>query len=397
MRIVHVNTNRNWGGGEKQILELLRGSEAAGVHNTLLAHPDGALLARSQQITGCTRIGFRANRTPLKVLQLCSVLRRTQADVLHLHDGRALPIAVPAATMLRIPLVLHRRIASPVRSNVVSRALYGAGCIAAFIAVSESAKQSLLHAGVPRARIDHIPSGIDCRQMRPEPDRSALRSRLGLADHVWIGTVGTLDRKKGIDTFLRASAALARRNPRWRYLIVGGGPEQQSLQGLAAQLGIAEQVYFTGFVDNACDYIAAMDTFAFASLREGSPGVLKEAMALRVPVVAANAPGTDEVLTRATGILTPAQDPEAMATAIEKVMATRDATRRMVDCAHARVQSQYSMHRTVQATIEVYERVRQRVERPCATSPKASRSAGTRSSPTDRTASGRRDRHENLV
>ena len=154
-------------------------------------------------------------------------------------------------------------------------------------------------------------------------------------------------------------------HPDWRYLVVGGGPEQVALGELARSLGIADRVRFTGFVGNACEYTAALDAFAFPSVREGSPGVVKEAMALRVPVVAANAPGTDEVVTPETGVLVPPQDPVAMAAALDAVMTSASATTAMVDRAHVHVQQNFSMQRTVEATVSIYESVRKRAPIAC--------------------------------
>ena len=208
LRIVHLNTNRGWGGGEKQILELIRGSQTRGVHSTLVAHPSGTLFGRCEESAWCTRIAFRPRRTPLKVMQLCSILNRVRADVLHVHDGKSLAIGIPAATLVRTPVIVHRRISSPVRRNIVSRSLYRAGCVAAYIAVSESARGSLLDVRVGERRTHVIPSGVNVAQLTERHERQRARANLQLEDGVWIGTVGSLNRKKGIDTFLRGRVEL---------------------------------------------------------------------------------------------------------------------------------------------------------------------------------------------
>ena len=377
LRIVHLNTNPHWGGGEKQILELIRGCESHGVVSTLVAHPDGALLERCGATSKCTRIGFHPRRSPRKIMQLCSILKRAQADVLHMHDGKSLAIGVPAATFTGKRGVVHRRISSPVRPNVVSRGLYRAGCIAAYIAVSKAARQSLLDLAIPRKQTIVIPSGVDVRQLSQPADRQRLRAQLGLGNGIWIGTVAALDRKKGVDTFLRAAAIMAAEHANWRYLVVGGGPEHAALRELAQKLGIAHQVKFTGFVGNACQYTSVLDAFAFASLREGSPGVVKEAMALRVPIVAAESPGTDEVITKATGVLIPPQNPGALANALCEVIASPRATSDMVERAHSHVEANYSMLRTVDATIATYEQIKQQSPSSYSTWPRASHNEGT--------------------
>jgi glycosyltransferase involved in cell wall biosynthesis len=107
-------------------------------------------------------------------------------------------------------------------------------------------------------------------------------------------------------------------------MILGSGPEEWRLKGLAQELGIEDDVHFTGFVINPFAYMSRASLFVLASTWEGLPGVLIQAMACGCPVVSTDCPtGPDEILDHGRyGRLVPIDDVQAMT---EAMMATLDA------------------------------------------------------------------------
>lgn len=106
-----------------------------------------------------------------------------------------------------------------------------------------------------------------------------------------------------------------------KIVLVGEG-NPQSLQALAASLGILDQVVFAGFIEDIPAALAAMDVVVCASLRgEGLTGALREAMAMGRPVVSTDVAGNGElVIHEETGLLVPPGDAAAMARAIGKIL-----------------------------------------------------------------------------
>ena len=356
LKVVQFNTNRRWGGGEQQVLDLMCGGAKQGIDSTLLASPRGELYRRAGLDPTCSRIAFdlRSRYNPFALIRLCRILRKCKADVLHLHDSQAIALGVPAATILGLRVVLHRRISSPIRRNPCSLRVYRARCIEAYIAVSESARRTLLDLPVAIERTRLIPSGVNTYQIMPSAERFELRRSLDMEETTWIGTVGSLDPKKDIETFIRTAALLAVTHPEWRYLVVGKGPEQARLERVTSELGLTSKVRFTGHVKDAHRYTAALDAFVFPSLREGSPGAIKEAMSLGIPVIAANSPGTTEVVRPGTGKLALQRDSEAFAAAIESVFAQPTATREMIERARHHVAECFPIRRTIDETVSLY-------------------------------------------
>lgn len=127
-----------------------------------------------------------------------------------------------------------------------------------------------------RRRVLYVPNGIDLGRFG-----GGARGTGGLV----IGTVATLRAEKNLGRLLRAFAVLDA-GLEARLVIVGDGPERAGLEGLAAELGVAERVMFAGHQADPSGFYAGFDVFALSSDTEQMPLSVLEAMAAGVPVVA---------------------------------------------------------------------------------------------------------------
>jgi len=195
----------------------------------------------------------------------------------------------------------------------------------AWIAVSDAVRRDMVAAGYPERAIRVVPNGVDTAAIRPLPParRADLRGRMGVAEHDLLAVAaGTLRPLKGQDILLRAVARLAPRHPRLRLVLLGDGPWRSHLEGLAADLGIADRVRFAGVVaEGVPEMLGAADVFVHASRNEAYGIAIAEAMAAGVPVVATRVGGIPEVVRDGeTGALVPPEDPEAFAAAMGAVL-----------------------------------------------------------------------------
>jgi glycosyltransferase involved in cell wall biosynthesis len=282
------------------------------------------------------------------------LLRRWAPDLIHVHDSLGTEIGGAAGIALGKPVVLTRRVASPLRRNRRSRRKYSPDRLAAIVAISETVKAVVAEAGYPPERIFVAPTGLDLDALDRVETGATWRDRFG--DGPLAVGVGKLSRKKNWELLVRTareSAPVAGEPIRW--VVAGEGPERRRLERLAARLGVADRVHFAGFMRDATSLLKAADLLFFPSLMEGASVTVRNSMALGVPVVAVNAAGTAESLAGCGWLIGP-EDAAAAAAAVRDVLTDR--REREARCARARdvALSRYGMDRMVDGTIAAYRR-----------------------------------------
>jgi len=173
-----------------------------------------------------------------------------------------------------------------------------------------------------------VPLGADHEFFRPGIDTRAIRERYRLADGRWLLSVARLTRHKGIDTALQALSRLRDQYPDLRYAVVGEGEERESLEEEARQLGVADRVRFlTGVPDRDLPALYNVAEIYLGVSRlmeqrvEGFGISLAEAAACQVPVVAGRSGGIPEgVRDGETGLLVEAERPEAVESALRRLL-----------------------------------------------------------------------------
>ena len=177
-------------------------------------------------------------------------------------------------------------------------------------------------------------------------------------DAFLVGCVGHLARHKGHGTLLDATAQLAETLPHLRLLMIGEGSERTRLEARAAEGPLAGRVTFVGFRDDVPRLVAALDLLVLPSISgEGSPAVIKEAMACGVPVVATDLEGVREIVEDGRdALLVPVGDPDRLAAAIRRAASDAGLRRNLTAAGRVRVK-EFSSDRMVERTLEVYRHV----------------------------------------
>ena len=172
-----------------------------------------------------------------------------------------------------------------------------------------------------------------------------------------VGVVGRLSSEKGVDVFLDALAALARRGVAVDAVLAGDGPERAALERQRDALGLADRVHFLGPVRDVASLYPQLDLVVLPSRSEGLPNVLLEALRADVPVVATRVGAVPEVLDDAplAGLTVPPTDAAALAGAIVRALPLgADPAAR---AARAVVAGRFSLERRVQAHLALYDAV----------------------------------------
>lgn len=193
--------------------------------------------------------------------------------------------------------------------------------------------------------------------------RAEFQTRYHLAGHFVVGCVGRIKLvRKGQEFLVRATALLKQRGLSIKALIVGvtfPGNEShlEQIRRMVIELGIEDNVVFTGELPDTRAAYAAMDVLALTSAQpEPFGNVVMEAMGMGLPVIATNIGGSlDQVVDGATGFLIPPANPEALAEAIEKLMKNPELRQRMGIAAVERLHKNFSLAEMTQKIERVFD------------------------------------------
>lgn len=224
------------------------------------------------------------------------------------------------------------------------------------IAISEAVRARLRRWPRVYERCRVVPNGIDLDNFVPSKDPASVRASLGIppTDRL-IGTVGRLVRFKGHGFLLEAFARLRESHPGIRLLVVGAGPERETLERQARGLRIAEVVHFTGHRADVADLLATLEIFVLPSSAEDFGRVLLEAMAMERPVVATAAGGVPEVVeANVTGLLVSPADPVGLADAISLLLVDSARAKAIGRAGRQRVEKLFNLRRHAELVEAVY-------------------------------------------
>lgn len=251
-----------------------------------------------------------------------------------------------AGAKLRARIIQHCRIEPVLTPPLVKLVNAHAAKI---IAVSHGVERVLLQHGVRPELCTTVNNAIDIHQ--PLPDRRAMRHRLNIDDDTFVfGSIGSLIPRKANHHTLAALAQFSRREPdaKWKMVLVGEGAERAALTAQAKELGIENNVIFTGFQNTPFDYLATFDAFILASKSEGLPRVVLEAMLLKIPVIGSQVTGTAELIDHeSTGLLFPWSDVSQLAQHLNNIWANADLRARLAAAAYQNVCHTYAIENYV--------------------------------------------------
>jgi glycosyltransferase involved in cell wall biosynthesis len=340
IRVLHVDTAREWRGGQVQLRHLARSASV----EQAVALPGDAPLAAALAEDGVRSFPVALRGELRGTAGLRAAIRAFRPDLVAAHTAHGLGHALRASDA---PVVAHRRLDFP--PNAVGRARLARA--ARVIAVSGAVRRVLLGAGVDPARIDLVYDGVD--PPHPTGRRTTLRDLLGVGRATPVVlAVGALVEHKGHATLVDALTEL----PGVHVAIAGEGPLRAALTRRGARLGVADRLHLLGARDDVPDLLRTADVVCHPSWEEGLGQVVIEALLAGAAVVASRAGGIPEVLD-GRGVLVPPRDPRALADAVAATVSDPAPFRRAAADALDLLRTVFSTDRMTADTFAAYARV----------------------------------------
>jgi glycosyltransferase involved in cell wall biosynthesis len=302
------------------------------------------------------------------ISQILESIDRLSIDILHTHDFRSDLFGLWCAKKANIPIVstCHGWIANNFKGKVYTRLdRFMLRFFDRVITVSDVMREQLLDRGVKDDRLRVIPNALVIDDYRPDKSRQAFRQELGLSPNTrLIANIGRLSPEKGQDIFLRAARQLLETNHDLCFVLIGIGPQQDYLQQLARQLGIASSVVFAGYRQDMQEIYNSLDLVVQSSCTEGMPNVILESLLMQVPVVATRVGGTEEVVQHGfSGLLIDANNLPQLVAGIADFLHSPQRHRDMVDKGREYVMEHFDHNRRVNRLMDVYEQVAEQTEK----------------------------------
>jgi L-malate glycosyltransferase len=346
MRVLYINHTGQMSGGERSLLEILRGVSSS--IDCLVACPEGPLVAALAQL-GVPHVAIpgtdgslklHPRHTPVAVAELVhaavrvrAIARQRRVDLMHANSIRAGLVATMARAIGAPPVIVHLRDRLPAcTASTLTLRLLGHADLR--LANSRYTAQSLTEAGV-RATTRVVSNPVDLARFDPSGvDRSAARRDLGLDSRDFaVVIVAQITPWKGQREAIEAIELVRRRHPHAKLVIAGSAKFVSKatrydnrtylaeLHRLVAQGGLQDTVRFLGETEDVRLVLGASDALLIPSWEEPFGRSMIEGMAMGLPVIATNVGGPAEVIHDGVdGLLLAPRDPGAWAQAISHLI-----------------------------------------------------------------------------
>ncbi|MFM7010254.1 MAG: glycosyltransferase family 4 protein [Betaproteobacteria bacterium] len=346
MRILQINSERGWRGGERQTLLTALGLRERGHEVALLVRAGGALEARAQAEGLPT---YAAKSTVEFAVWLARYASRY--DVLHVQTANVLAWALLAKAMHRRPVIFSRRTSFPAKRFSGFLRLKWA-CADVRVAISDAAASAMREMGLS---VQIIPSAVPA--IVPNVSRiQEFLARENLFGHRLIGTAAALSPEKDPVTLIHAAAKVCAKYPDVIFVHWGAeGAAAEAARRAIHDLGMGDRYRLLGFEAGVEQLYPALTVYVMASRHEALGSSVLDAMLQGVPVAATQAGGLEELLAEKRGLLGPVGDAQMLADNIGMLLSDSELSAAIAQRGRDAVTLHYSVAGMVQAYEHIYQ------------------------------------------
>ncbi len=301
LKVLLVDSGRQWRGGQQQVYLLARGLKKRGHVPHLVAPAESPLASRVSDCgIGVTPLRGAHDLDIATSYRLGKLATEFGADVIHCHDSRAHSMGRIVTGVMGVPaqLVVTRR-----TTNVPSGGRkYGGNT--RFIAISNAVFSALVSAGIPKDAIDIVHSGIELATTGGNTKKRSPRSHPG---DYQIVTIAALEEEKGLDVLLEAAVQIQDTNKSVKWTVVGDGAERDNLAELQRKHRLP--VKFVGWQKDVAPFLVNADLMVHPARSEALGTAILEALSHGVPVIASRVGGIPEIVDETVGRLVNPDNP----------------------------------------------------------------------------------------
>jgi glycosyltransferase involved in cell wall biosynthesis len=367
-RVLYVITKSNWGGAQRYVFDMATAAKDQGYTVRVVSGREGELTDRLREA------GIAVSPIPsmqrdvrlasdFKVFrELLAIVHDFKPDVIHGNSSKAgalVSLAGRVAGVRRIIFTAHGWAFNeerPFWQKLLIGFIHYLTVLLSHVTIcnSEATMRDIRWMPFVGRKVAVVHHGIHPFSVLPKDEaRAVLAPRL--AARTWIGTIAELHPVKGLDALIQAVEHVIPDFPDVGLVIIGEGQERGYLEHLIKIEGMIERVVLAGHVQNAPQYLAALDIFVLPSHSESLGYALLEAGMAGLPAIGTTVGGIPEILEEGrTGLLVPPNDPPALYRAIERLLKNGELRSQLAEALHEKVMTEFNPEQMHAKTFELY-------------------------------------------
>jgi glycosyltransferase involved in cell wall biosynthesis len=359
IKVLHIDTELTWRGGENQILHLVSGSKQDAEHH-IAVRPGSIAGKRFAGVCPVIPVEMRGGFAPVAAWKLAAYCRRHEIGVIDAHTSNAHSLGILIRGFYpQVKLVVHRRVDYAPGSDFINRKKYLSPKVDRYVAISRAIKNVLVTYGVPADRISVVRSAVDLTKYN-QFDRTAEKNKLAATfslspELTFIGNASAFTEQKGYDTLITACKIMKDRGVPFHAFLAGDGHLMNQMEKLRADLGLEHDVTFLGFIEDVPRFLSSLDILAVSSRFEGLGTVILDGIGAGLAVVASDVGGIPEMIMHdKTGLLAPVGDAPAFAGGLAALIADRDRREKLQTAARRHIEEEFSVDAMIKGNLSVY-------------------------------------------
>lgn len=342
MKVLEINMEKTWRGGERQTLYTCQGLIAAGCQVDLLCR-GGSLLAQKAKAENVPIIELASNYAVLQFLAKKGKLY----DIIHAQTAQAQSWALLASAFYKTPIVYTRRVDFKLKGGFSAWKYRRTHKL---IAISGAIRQIMEMQGLKNISV--IPSLVVKSELDAGRARKATE-KVNPDKKKVIGTLAAFVPHKDPLTMVAAIKELRLKRKDFIFLHFGNGELEPQVRQAITEAGLENVYHLMGYVEKVEDFYSIFDVFAMSSQEEGLGSSVLDAFLYKVPVASTNAGGLKETV-EGRGLLSPVHNAQALAANINILLDDKALVLELTEKAEREVLENYSLEQSTQKYLEIF-------------------------------------------
>ncbi|UFK97095.1 glycosyltransferase [Kaistella faecalis] len=352
IKVLHVQETIGSGGVERTRLTLAKHLDKNLFDQKFVCTIAAGNIPEEISAEGFEVISIGQLKSPFQWMQhqkVQRIIEEYQPDIIHGAVFEGVTMAAINGWLKKVPVIIIEETSDPInrswKGNLLMR--FFSKISDKVIGVSQSVTEEYLKGklGISYTKAFTINNGVAIPRIVLEEEKKQEKLKWGLGENDFVvGSTGRLlNSHKRFSDLIRAFASFAKCKEDAKLLLVGDGPDRKSYEQLAKDLGMSNQVIFTGYQSDVTLFYRMMNVFSLVSAREAFGLVLAEAMLNKLPVVATRVGGMKYIVDdQQTGFLAEPFQVDEFAEKFEFLYRNQETSEKMGDNGYRKAMANYT-------------------------------------------------------